>query len=167
MIMLLDGRLDPAGYSILPLYIVSFHIDFVKVVYNNLNKVSVMYHQFCFKNRVFDIQFDIWVIPCQIIQNFNSAQHHRLGFAWNFAQLFCPMNKNCCQNFPFFGQVVIEMRVVKVWPNSRDPVPSAAHISGPMAHRKILLIPLERYLKESSGYPTKWTVTINYWRYKH
>jgi len=63
--------------------------------------------------------------------------------------------KKMLPNFFLFGQVVIEIRVVKVWPNSRDPVPLAAHISGPIAPRKIILLPLERYLKVLSGHPIK------------
>jgi len=47
------------------------------------------------------------------------------------------------------------------------PVPSAAHISGPMVPRKITLIPLEIYLKVLFDHPIKWTVTLNYWRNKH
>jgi len=96
---------------------------------------------------------DMWVILCQIIQNFNSARHHRLRFAWKFAQL-CPMKKNC-PIFLFFGQVVIAIRVVKVWTNSSDPIPLVAHISAPMAPREIILIPLERYLKVLSGHHIK------------
>jgi len=67
----------------------------------------------------------------------------------------------------FLGQVVTNIRVVQVWPNSRDPAPLRAHISAPMAPREIILILLERYLKLLSGHPIKWTVTLSYWRNKH